>query len=141
MAPHLGGKRQLGYHYLQPRPWGTNPMSEQILGQGRLAPEAKTIHLNRARRTAVLKALADPRRFELLEKIAKARCPLGCAQARATLPISAATLSHHVKELEAAGLIEVQREGKFRFLSLRPGVLRSLAGTLSELDLPSFPSR
>ncbi len=65
----------------------------------------KSSRLTRARRTAILKALADPRRFELLERIAKAGCPLGCAQACAALPISAATLSHHIKELETAGLI------------------------------------
>lgn len=90
--------------------------------------------LPRARRIAILKALADPRRFQLLETIAKSNCPLGCAQARAAVPVSAATLSHHIKELEAAGLINVRREGKFHFLSLRPGVLESLAASLSALE-------
>lgn len=94
----------------------------------------KSARLTRARRAAILKALADPRRFELLERIAKASCPLGCAQARATLPISAATLSHHIKELEAAGLIDIRREGKFHYMTLRPGVLESLASTLSALE-------
>lgn len=97
-------------------------------------PEKKSIRLTRARRAAILKALADPRRFELLERIAKNACPLGCAEARAALPISAATLSHHVKELEVAGLIEVRREGKFHYLSLRPGVLEALASTLAGLE-------
>lgn len=101
------------------------------------ASRARPTRLSRPRRTAILKALADPRRFELLEKIAKAACPLGCAQALATLPISAATLSHHIKELEAAGLIAVRREGKFHFLSLRPGVLDSVAALLSALEQPS----
>jgi ArsR family transcriptional regulator, arsenate/arsenite/antimonite-responsive transcriptional repressor len=95
---------------------------------------AKPLRLSSARRTAILKALADPRRFELLEKIAKAGCPLGCAEARAALPISAATLSHHIKELETAGLIDVHREGKFHFLSLRRGVLRGLTSLLTTLD-------
>jgi ArsR family transcriptional regulator len=94
----------------------------------------KSVRLTRARRTAILKALADPRRFELLEKIATAGCPLGCAQARAALPISAATLSHHIKELETAGLIDVRREGKFHFLTLRPGVLESLSAGLTALE-------
>ncbi|MGA7338965.1 MAG: helix-turn-helix domain-containing protein, partial [Terracidiphilus sp.] len=67
--------------------------------------------------------------------------PLGCAEARAALPISAATLSHHIKELEAAGLIEVRREGKFHFLTLRPGVLRSLVRGLAALEQPSCPAR
>ena len=97
--------------------------------------------LTRARRTLLLKALADPRRFELLEKIAKANCPLGCAQARAALPISAATLSHHIKELETAGLIEVRREGKYHFLSLRAGVLDSLGAYLAALEQPACSIR
>lgn len=100
------------------------------------SPEAspKRVRLSRTRRAAILKALADPRRFELLERLAKSSCPLGCAQMRAALPISAATLSHHIKELETAGLIAVRREGKFHYLSLRPGVLAAVAQTLSELD-------
>ena len=98
------------------------------------ATTAKPLRLTRARRTAILKALADPRRFELLERICKASCPLGCAQARAALPISAATLSHHIKELETAGLIHIRRQGKFHYLSLRPGVLDALAAALSALE-------
>ncbi len=101
----------------------------------------KQVRLNQAQRALVLKALADPRRFELLQQIAKAGCPLGCSQALAALPISAATLSHHIKELETAGLIEVRREGKFAYLSLRPGVLASLAAGLTALEPDSCPSR
>ena len=86
---------------------------------------AKALRLSGARRTAILKALADPRRFELLERIAKAGCPLGCAEARAALPISAATLSHHIKELETAGLIAIAREGKFAHFSLQRDVLKA----------------
>jgi ArsR family transcriptional regulator len=95
---------------------------------------AKPMRLTRAQRTVILKALADPRRLELLEQIAKAACPLGCAQARAAMPISAATLSHHIRELETAGLIHIRREGKFHYLTLRPGVLTALAGSLSALE-------
>ncbi|HEY1256649.1 MAG TPA: metalloregulator ArsR/SmtB family transcription factor [Terracidiphilus sp.] len=98
---------------------------------------AKKVRLSRARQVAILKALADPRRYELLERIAKAGCPLGCSQALAALPISAATLSHHVKELETAGLIEVRREGKFAYLSLKPGVLTSVAASLEVLETRS----
>jgi len=99
----------------------------------------KSTRLSSARRTAILKALADPRRFELLERIAKAGCPLGCAEARAALPISAATLSHHIKELETAGLIDVRREGKFHFLTLKPGVLKGIIDILASLE--SSPCR
>ena len=94
---------------------------------------AKSPRPTRARRTALLKALADPKRFELLERIAKANCPLGCSQAQAALKIAPATLSHHIKELENAGLIDVTREGKFHYLKLKPGVLEALAETLKAL--------
>lgn len=90
-------------------------------------------HLTRSQRTAILKALADPRRFEVLERIAGSGCALTCSETLASLPISAATLSHHIKELESAGLIRVQREGKYHMLSLEPGVLEALAATLQSL--------
>jgi ArsR family transcriptional regulator, arsenate/arsenite/antimonite-responsive transcriptional repressor len=102
-----------------------------------ISAPVKPVRLTRARRTAILKALADPRRFELLERVAKAGCPLGCAQALEALPISPATLSHHIKELESAGLVEIRREGKFHFMTLRPGVLESLAADLASLASPS----
>jgi ArsR family transcriptional regulator len=102
---------------------------------------AKAVRLTKARRIAILKALADPKRFELLEKIAKTSCPLGCSAAGSALAISPATLSHHIKELESAGLIQVAREGKFHFLSLKPGVLESLASTLESLSPGNCASR
>jgi|ERR1700733_976841 ArsR family transcriptional regulator len=102
---------------------------------------AGTSRLTRARRTAILKALADPRRFELLERIAKANCPLGCSEALTALQIAPATLSHHVKELESAGLIEIERVGKFHNLRLRRGVLNALAETLQALNTSACPSR
>ena len=106
------------------------------MGSRSTLPEnrAKPVRLTRARRTAILKALADPKRFELLERIAGTSCPLGCAQAGAALAIAPATLSHHIKELETAGLIHVERQGKFHFLSLRAGVLEALIANLSGLN-------
>lgn len=111
-------------------------MSETTVAE----PVKRPAQLTRARRTAILRAVADPRRFELLERIAKSQC-LACSEARQLLPISAATLSHHIKELETAGLIDVRREGKFHFLSLRAGVLQSLADSLAALEKPSCPAR
>jgi len=108
-------------------------MTESLL-ESPAAPAAKPVRLTRARRTAMFKALADPHRFKLLEQISKASCPLGCAQARAALPISPATLSHHIKELETAGLIQIERQGKFLFMSLKPGVLAALGAGLAALE-------
>lgn len=101
---------------------------------------SKAARLPRARRTALLKALADPKRYELLEHIARTNC-LGCSQAHAALKIAPATLSHHIKELEAAGLIEIERVGKFHNLKLKPGVLNALAETLHSLGSLSCDGR
>lgn len=104
------------------------------------ARAARSIRLTRAQRTAILKALADPKRFELLENIARAKC-LGCAQAHEALAIAPATLSHHIKELQTSGLIDVRREGKFAFLSIKPGVLEALSAYLQSLSSPSCAAR
>lgn len=114
-------------------------MTRPTRSSGTPSAEPKLRRVSQSQRGMILKALADPHRFELLERIAKAGCPLACAQALTALSISAPTLSHHVKELETAGLIEVRREGKFAYLTLRPGVLESLARTLSALELAGCP--
>lgn len=101
---------------------------------------ARSIRLNRPRQTAILKALADPKRFQLLEKIAKAQCPLGCAEARAALAVAPATLSHHIKELESTGLIHAERRGKFVYLSLKPEVWSALIASLAALTPASCGS-
>ena len=104
-------------------------------------PGAKPFRLTRAQRTAVLKALADPKRFELLETIARSQCPLGCTAAHEALSIAPATLSHHIKELQTSGLIDVRREGKLAFLSIRPGVLEALSAYLQSLSPAACPTR
>ena len=101
---------------------------------------SRPVRLTRAQRTAVLKALADPKRFELLEKIARTQCPLTCSMAGDALAISAATLSHHIKELQTSGLINVRREGKFAYLTIKPGVLEALAAYLQSLSPSSCPT-
>lgn len=65
----------------------------------------------------IAKALADPRRFDILSRIA-AHNELSCASLKREFPITAATLSHHLKELQSAGLIEARRDSKYMFLRL-----------------------
>jgi ArsR family transcriptional regulator len=80
---------------------------------------AKPIKITSDQRIAILKALADPRRMEIIERLSAQEGCSACSDLREYLPISAPTLSHHLKELESAGLIEIAREGKFARLTLR----------------------
>lgn len=105
------------------------------------APAVKPAKLTRVQRAAILKALADPKRFELLERIARSSCPVGCSAAGVALAISPATLSHHVKELQTSGVIEVRREGKFHLLSVKPGVLEAIAAHLHSLGQDACSNR
>jgi ArsR family transcriptional regulator len=74
----------------------------------------------------IAKALADPRRYDILRKIGT--CPqtsMPCSEMRECIDISPATLSHHMKELETAGLVRSAKEGKFVRYFLQADVLRA----------------
>ena len=72
----------------------------------------------------ITKALAEPRRFEILQRIARSRKELSCVDLREKLPIAPATLSHHLKELSSAGLIACRKDSKFVHLTLRRAIWR-----------------
>ncbi len=74
-------------------------------------PEA-AVKLSAKQMKTISRALADPRRFEILQKIAGQKCS-PCSHLLECFPITAATMSHHMKELQNAGLIETEKRGKF----------------------------
>ena len=69
----------------------------------------------------IAKALADPKRFSILERIA-AEPDVACQRLIEEFGITPATMSHHLKELSGADLVEMRREGKCGYLTLRPEV-------------------
>lgn len=71
----------------------------------------------------IAKALADPRRFEILEIIAAGGTEMCCGEVVCKFTVSQATVSHHLKELADAGLVETRTEGQFKLLRARPEVL------------------
>ncbi len=81
---------------------------------------------------AVSRVLADPRRFEILKKIAACDCK-PCTELHDEFPITAATLSHHLKELESCGLIEMARRGKFLDITFQRDVWNAYLKELNKL--------
>ena len=78
----------------------------------------------------IAKALSDPRRFAVLEKIAAAERECPYQRLCEHFPVSKATISHHMKELVQAGLVESERDGQFMNARIRPGVIRAYAAEL-----------
>ena len=77
----------------------------------------------------IAKALADPRRLAMFEAIVSgAHCPNQslCRD----FPVSKATVSHHIKELVQAGLVESEREGQYVNYRARPGVMEAYTAEL-----------
>ena len=82
--------------------------------------------------SAIARAIAEPRRLSILQQIA--RVPeLACSCLDAHASISPATISHHMKELQEAGLIEVQREGRTSRLRFRREVWEAYLDQLHTL--------
>lgn len=97
--------------------------------------KSKALHpgppaLSPTQRLAILKALGDPRRLEIIERLSQCSQCTACSDLRECLPISAATLSHHLKELETAGLIAIKRHGKFANISLRRDIWQAFVADL-----------
>jgi ArsR family transcriptional regulator len=89
----------------------------------------------------IAKALADPRRFEILEHIAK-QAEVGCRRLCGCFPVRQATISHHLKELSSAGLVESRRDGQFVYYRIRPAVFEAYMTELRRrVDMPLLGSK
>jgi ArsR family transcriptional regulator len=94
---------------------------------------AKRVDVDDRQITLISKALADAKRFHILQKIADATTAPTCSCVQNWTGLAPATVSHHLKELDAAGLIHMERNGKFAHLTFRRDVWNAYLRRLSAL--------
>ncbi len=78
----------------------------------------------------VLKALAEPRRQEILELIVGRE--LACGEIAAHFSVSRPAISQHLQVLRSAGLVHERRQGTRHFYRARPEGLAELRAYLEQ---------
>ena len=81
----------------------------------------------------LFKALADRNRLRILNLLLEAGGEAVCVcEFQPTLGIAQPTVSHHLKQLVQAGLLEREKRGTFAYYRLKPGALERIRGLLAE---------
>ena len=75
----------------------------------------------------VFRALADPHRVKIVNLLATSGRPVCVCDLIAPLGLAQPTVSHHLKKLTDAGLLDREQRGKWAYFSLNHDALRTLA--------------
>ena len=89
----------------------------------------QSYRMERKELTRISKALSDPTRLEIYEGIS-AHKEMFCGQVVEKFGLTPGTISHHLKILADANLIETRREGQFIYLKSRPETIRAYGRAL-----------
>lgn len=96
--------------------------------------------MDRTEVAKISKALADPTRLSIYEKIAAFPDTI-CSTLVDEFGVSPATISHHLKVLSEAGLIETRREGQFMHNCVLVETLKRYTQSLAEIGHRSKTDR
>ncbi len=77
---------------------------------------------------ALFAALADPARVRIVNVVATSDEPVCACHLIEPLRLSQPTVSHHLKRLVEAGLLEREQRGKWAYFTLTPDAIARLAG-------------
>jgi ArsR family transcriptional regulator len=87
---------------------------------------------------ALFRALADPARVRIVNVLATCGEPVCVCNLIEPLELSQPTVSHHMKKLVDAGLVEREQRGKWAYFTLNDDAVQKLAAVA---DLKGAPSR
>lgn len=80
-----------------------------------------------------LKALADPERLRIVDVLFAG--PKNVSDLATELESEIVNVSHHLGVLKSAGLVQVERQGRFMIYSLAPNVRPNQASDCCKIDL------
>jgi ArsR family transcriptional regulator len=91
-------------------------------------PDVERAHA--VRMAEVAKALGDPIRLQLVDVLRKHAGKVCVCELVPLFDVSQPTLSHHLKKLRDAGLLEAERQGLWAYYYVKPDALDELAAWL-----------
>jgi ArsR family transcriptional regulator len=83
------------------------------------------------RMAAVAKALGDPIRLQLVDVLRKHAGKVCVCELVPLFDVSQPTLSHHLKVLRQAGIVDSERRGLWAYYYVTPEATKELSGWLS----------
>jgi ArsR family transcriptional regulator len=92
------------------------PLAAPVLGEQEAAATAE-----------LFKALADPARVRIVNVLATTDEPVCACELIEPLGLAQPTVSHHLKKLTEAGLLEREQRGKWAYYSLKRDAVEKLA--------------
>jgi len=90
------------------------------------------VERDRAVRMAMIaKALGDPIRLQVVDVLRKHAGKVCVCELVPLFDVSQPTLSHHLKTLRQAGIVDAERRGLWAYYYVRPDALKELTAWLS----------
>jgi ArsR family transcriptional regulator len=88
----------------------------------------------------ISKALSDPTRLRIFEGLSPDK-EVFCGQVVEKCGLTPGTISHHLKILADANLIETRREGQFIYMRSRPETVREYGRVLARMAGKTTPRK
>ena len=88
--------------------------------------------MNRSQIEKISKALADKTRLRIFEAVSATK-RMNCGEIVSLRGVTPATVSHHLKVLSEAGLIDCRREGQFVYSEAVPETITSYTRALAKM--------
>jgi ArsR family transcriptional regulator, arsenate/arsenite/antimonite-responsive transcriptional repressor len=124
--------RTLDYHRSMPVDMELAPKQKRAAGERCcdpvVYPDVERAHA--LRMAEVAKALGDPIRLQLVDVLRKHAGKVCVCELVPLFDVSQPTLSHHLKKLRDAGIVDSERQGLWAYYYVLPGALDELAAWL-----------